>query len=115
MSPDTLLLPFGVELLLIPLYGIACESGTASVSIELRVRTASHDHGSTPFFHLIVPIIRLLDMSYVHRVREKSPVLSSGRFNREASPVFIMTWVVARLMFFLRPIANGVSLRQGRR
>lgn len=28
-------------------------------------------------------------------------------------PVFIMTWVVARLTFFLKPVAEGVSIKAG--
>ena len=111
MSPDTLWLLFVIELLLIPLYGIACES-EGLPSAPNSVEEALLHHGFAPFFHLIVSIIRLLDMACVHKVREKSLVLNSDRFNREAVPVFIMTWVVARLIFFLKPTANGVSLRQ---
>lgn len=111
MSPGTLWLLFVIELLLIPLYGIACES-EGLPSAPNSVAEALLHHGFAPFFHLIVSIIRLLDMACVHKVREKSLVLSSDRFSREAVPVFIMTWVVARLIFFLKPTANGVSRRQ---
>lgn len=108
MSPDSLLLPFGVEVLLIPWYDIALRAWNGLLSASNPVECENRlliIHGSAPFFHLIVSIIGLLDMSYVHRVREKSPKLSSDNFNEEASsPVFIMTCVVARLIFFLKPM-----------
>lgn len=59
----------------------------------------------SPLLDFVVSIVRLLDMTYASVLERAGCGRVSGRWEGKDSqvPVFIITWVVARLTFFLKP------------
>ena len=61
-----------------------------------------HRRGSVPLLDFVVPVIRFLDMTCWQEHQHRPPGVS-GAWNNPNAPVFIITCVVARLTFFLKP------------
>lgn len=65
--------------------------------------------GALPLLYFIVTIVGSLDMPCGH----KSVIGSSSEVSRPVIiPVFIITWVVARLTFFLNPAHDMAPVTQ---
>lgn len=61
--------------------------------------------GSVPLLDFVVPVIRFLDMT-CWRARQQGPPEVWDAWNKTNAPVFIITCVVARLTFFLKPASR---------